>query len=134
MKSLAFLKTHFINDFVLNEFDKLKNCDNENNKSVLFIDNHANILENYKLCDKQRGKMRITFKNDPIDCFVLDEENFAETGLPYNRQEPKNDYFCGLMWFFCDYPIYIMRNAYPDFDYYWQIESDVFMNGKRYSN
>ena len=38
-----------------------------------------------------------------------------------------------MMWYCCDYPFYIMQKYYPDYDYYWQIESDVYCNGENYT-
>ncbi|MBQ6976544.1 MAG: hypothetical protein IJQ16_08360 [Selenomonadaceae bacterium] len=36
------------------------------------------------------------------------------------------------MWYNCDYRFYYVRKFFPDYDYYWQIEYDVFCNAKTY--
>ena len=52
MKTLVFLKTHFINDFVLSELEKIRACDTDNQKTVLFIHNHLNFLKTEKMASK----------------------------------------------------------------------------------
>ena len=127
MKTLVFLKTHFINDFVLNELGKMRACDTKNHKTVLFIDNHVNILNS-----EDNGKKVLKFNKKKQDCFILDEELYKELNLPYYAKHSDNLFFSKLMWYCCDYPFYLVRKYYPDYDYYWQIESDVFMNGENY--
>ena len=128
MKTLTFLKTHFVNDFILSEYKKMKACDNENHKTLLFIDNHTNFLNT-----KLNGVQKLSFGDDSVDCFILDEINYKETGLPYYTNDKFNKDFSSLMWYCCDYPLYIIRNQYPEYDYYWQIESDVYMNNDSYT-
>lgn len=127
MRTLVFLKTHYINDFVLNELDKLKACSGKSQKTILFIDNHVNFLN-----INDNGIKHLIFNNKRQECFVFDKDVFSTMGLPYYTNKSDNVLFSKLMWYCCDYPIYVIRKFYPDYDYYWQIESDVFFNGKNY--
>ncbi len=127
MKTLVFLKTHFINDFVLSELEKIRACDTDNQKTVLFIHNHLNFLKTEK-----NGKQILNFNNKEQECFIFDENLFSEFKLPVYSDKLNNISFSRMMWYCCDYPFYIMQKYYPDYDYYWQIESDVYCNGESY--
>ena len=37
-----------------------------------------------------------------------------------------------VIWYNSDYPFYIIKKYFPDYDYYWAFEYDVFFNGKNY--
>ena len=67
-----------------------------------------------------------------IKCFLVDEKIFSALNLPYYADKNKNKSFASLMWYCADYVFYAVKKYFPDYDYYWQLEYDVFCNGSSY--
>ena len=123
-KTLAFISTHIINRAVISEYIKLskvKNC-----KCILAIDNtNLNIQSNNSITEKE-------FYGTKVTCFFFDKIVHNELNLPWYIQDQKTDNFSKIMWYNCDYRFYYVKKHFPDFDYYWQFEYDIFCNGTSY--
>ena len=119
VKTLVFMKTHMITPAVIEEYKKLlqsgKDC-------FLFVDNTKGLIEDRKEMPFQEE----SFGEIKIKCVLYNEEKLKALNLPLYFSEGS------VMWYNCDYPLYMMRHYFPDFDYYWQIEFDCFFNGKTY--
>ncbi len=128
-KTLVFMRTHIISQGVISEFLKLKNSVDFD--CILFVDNNKNILtgnfDNPIQClDFFGGHV----KN--IKCFLFNEKIFNSLGLPYYAKRNKNKSFAEIMWYCADYMFFAVKKYFPEYDYYWQLEYDVFCNGNSY--
>lgn len=129
MKILFAIRTHYINSFVISEMQKLMSSMNENESAILFIDNHTNLLN---IKESNNPKQSLKLENLDVNCFIYDKNIHDELRLPYYSHQGKTDDLGQIMWHCSDYPFYMMRKYYPEYDYYWQIEADVFFNGNSY--
>ena len=127
MKTLIFMRTHYIDDAVISEYKKLKNSLSENEDILLFIDNHTNFLNTDK-----HGLTIERIGENSEKCFLYDKFIHESLKLPYYTDDPNNTDLGQVMWYCSDFPLYIVRKYLPDYDYYWSIESDVFCNGNTY--
>ena len=124
---MIFFRTHFISDAVISEYKKLKAslCDNE--ELIMFIDNSSGFLN----IDDNNLIQTLNFNGIDIKCFLYNHKvlrtNKLPTDIASDNQLAKN-----LMWYCSDYPFYIIRNVFPNYDFYWSFEYDVFCNGKSY--
>ena len=131
-KTLIFMKTHLINNAVLNEYKKLSNSLNENEDCILFLDNESQIL-----CEKP-GELPINgikyeqFGDLTIPIFLFNSAKYRYLNLPFYEHKKVNAEYQKAMWYNSDYSLYAMRRFFPDYDYYWQIEYDVYCNGSSY--
>ena len=124
MKILVFMKTHFIDSAVISEYIKLNST--KDIQSILFIDNHTNFIKT----NTESPVTIIYFNNININCFLFDLSVFLESNLPYYTDNPDNKDLGKVMWYNSDYSAYIIKKYFPDYDYYWSIEFDVFCNGQ----
>lgn len=117
------MRTHVINKGVLSEFLKLKAS--ECGDCVLFIDNHKGLI------DAPNGYQKLKFLDfdEEFDCFLFDEEIFNSLKLPLFVVKKLKKNLVNEMWHCADYVFYFLRKAFPNYDYYWQFEFDVFCNG-----
>jgi hypothetical protein len=123
------MKTHFIDESVLSEYQKLEKSIPEGDGCVLFIDNHTNFIH----VGNKIYLQEITFSGVTCKCFLYNSDIHDKSGLPlYSGKVEEFNNFSKAMWYNADYPFYIIQKYFPDFDYYWQIEYDVFCNGKTY--
>ena len=127
MKSLAFFKTHFIEDSVISEYIKLNSSNDI--ETILFIDNHTGFIKN----KSDVPIKNINFNGKDINCFLFDLNIFKSMNLPYYTDITDNEDLGKAIWYNSDYPAYIVKKYFPGYDYYWSIEYDVFCNGKSYS-
>ena len=124
MKTLMILATHFIDENVISEYRKMKNTPGVD--AVLAIDN-----TNPKIEFKSRVETKIFFDTN-VKCFFFDSalhnefqlHHFIENG---EQNFKKNMYENG------DYRFYYFRKYFPDYDYYWMIDYDVFCNAENYA-
>ena len=123
-KVLVFLSTHVINRAVISEYRKLTNvsgCD-----CILAIDNtHLRIPCESPVIEKE-------FYNTPVRCFFFDQNIHNELNLPWFIENRETGNFSEIMWYNCDYRFYYVRKYFPEYDYYWQFEYDIFCNGDSY--
>ena len=125
-KTLAFISTHIINRAVISEYKKLSKVDNcdcilaiDNNNLKMHIDNPVTEKE---------------FYGTKVKCFFFDKTIHDELNLPWFIENRKTDKFAEIMWYNSDYRLYYVRKNYPDYDYYWQFEYDIFCNGDSYQS
>ena len=123
-KTLAFISTHVINRAVISEYVKLskvQNCD-----CILAIDNTSlNYLIKERITEKE-------FYGTTVRCFFFDKTVHNELDLPWFSENRETDKFQEIMWYNCDYRFYYVKKYYPNYDYYWQFEYDIFCNGTSY--
>lgn len=124
MKTLLVMATHFIDAAIISEYRKMKNTPNVD--AVLAIDN-----TNLKIDFKSRVENRIFFDTS-IKCFFFDSVLHEEMQLPYITFNGEKN-FGGVMWHNGDYRFYYLRKFFPDYDYYWLLEYDVFCNAENYA-
>ena len=122
-RTLIFLATHFVDEAIISEYRKMKNTPNVD--AVLAIDN-----TNFKCEFKSRVENKI-FLGTSTRCFFFDSALHEEMNLPYFTFKGVKD-FGGNMWHNGDYRFYYVRKFFPNYDYYWLIEYDVFCNAPTY--
>lgn len=122
-RTLLVFVTHFVDEAIISEFRKIKNTPNVD--AILAIDN-----TNFKCEFKSRVENKIFFGTS-ARCFFFDSNLHDEMKLPYITFNGVKD-FGGVMWHNGDYRFYYVRKFFPDYDYYWLIEYDVFCNAPTY--
>ena len=127
-KNLVFMRTHYFNKAVFSEFTKLSSSLDDSFDSILFIDNHTDFI---KLNDDQNN---IPLKINGIitKALIYNKSVHDKLNLPYYAEDYQNNDLGKVMWYCSDYPLYIVRKYFPDYDYYWSFENDVFCNGNSY--
>lgn len=128
-KNLVFMRTHYLNDAVISEYSKLYSSLNREYDCILFVDNHANFLN---ITSDSNPLITIKINNKSINSLVYNKTIHDELQLPYYTETPYNEDLGSVMWYCSDYPLYIVRKYFPDYDYYWSFENDVFCNGNSY--
>lgn len=127
MKTLIFFKTHFISNAVISEYKKIKNSISDDEELILFIDNDSNFLE----LDNSNPIRTINFNGTKAKCFISNMSIIEDLKLPidiaYCNQNASN-----VLWYCSDYPFYVVKHFFPDYDFYWSLEYDVFCNGNSY--
>lgn len=125
MKSLVFIKAHYISDVLAEEYYKIKRSGVD--CFVLFDnkDGKYPMPKNYELTT-------IEPLGDDIPVLLTDFELYEKLELPgyYDERDCLN--FPKFLWYNSDYPIYIVLKLFPDYDFYWQTEYDVYCNGDSY--
>ena len=122
-KTLLILSTHFVDENVISEYKKMR--DTPNVDAILAIDNNA-----YKCNFKNRIEDK-NFYGVNVKCFFFDSKLHDEMNLPYFAENGKKD-FASVVWYNGDCRFYYVRKFFPDYEYYWQIEYDVFCNSPTY--
>ena len=127
-RKLVFMKTHKIEPYVIIEYEKLRRSLNMFDDCWLFIDNSTEIIPP----DNDIPTKIVGFNDVDLKCFFYNEYVHKQSNLPYFTDNKENNDCSKLLWYNGDYPFYYMRNYFPNFDYYWCTEYDVFCNGKSY--
>ena len=130
MKTLAFMHTHIINEGLISELGKIKKAQNENLEVVLFINNAERLIKN----PKNKVIQELEFYGLKVKCLLCDKKVIKALNLPLNAFYGGSGNIGEVFWFNCDYSFYIMRHFFPDFDFYWQIQYDVFYNDRDYNS
>ncbi|MBR3458776.1 MAG: hypothetical protein IKH16_11595 [Selenomonadaceae bacterium] len=117
-KTVLILATHILNEGILSEYQKMKNTPGVD--AVLMIDNNSKKFENKEKIESQ------TFFGVEAKCFFFDITVHEELGRPYFPAD--RDHFGDIMWYNGDYRFYYFRHYFPDYDYYWMMEYDVYLN------
>ena len=124
-KGLLFLSTHIINKGIVSEYFKLSKA--QEYDCILAIDNSSLRLPfESRICTK-------TFYDKEVKCFIFDENLHKELNLPNITFNKLNEKFSEIMWYNADYRFYYVKNFFPNYQYYWQFDYDVFCNGNSYS-
>ncbi len=127
-KTLLFISTHIINKAIINEYQKLsriKNCD-----TILAIDNTT-----LKLPVSQNSTVtKQNFYETDIKCFLFDQKVNESLGLPMLTAHTNKPEFKDVMWANADYRFIYVRKYFPNYDFYWQFDYDVYCNGNSYNS
>ena len=102
--------------------------DTPNVDAILAIDNNA-----YK-CDFQNRIEDKIFYGVSVKCFFFDSKLHDDLGLSHYTSylfshEKK---WADVQWANGDYRFYYVKSHFPNYDYYWHIEYDVFCNAPTY--
>lgn len=124
MKTLIVMATHFIDEAVISEYRKMKNTPNVD--AVLTIDN-----TNLKIDFQSRVEDK-NFLDTNCKCFFFDSSLNDEMNLPHFIENGKQN-FGKTTLHHGDNRFYYLRKFFPDYDYYWLIEYDVFCNAETYA-
>lgn len=130
MKTLAFMHTHIINEGLISELGKIKKAQNENLEVILFINNAEHFIKN----PKNKVVQELEFYELKVKCLLCDSKIIKTLNLPLNAYYKRNASIGECFWFNCDYSFYVVRHFFTDFDFYWQIQYDVFYNDKDYTS
>lgn len=122
-KELIILRTHIIDEGIINEYSKLAATGKE---CLLMIDNNENIF-----IDHGGGEGKCKIYNHNIHYFLTYASDYKVLKLPFYANTRDADYKT-VMWYNCDYALYLIRKIFPDYDIYWQFEYDVYLNGNDY--
>lgn len=123
-KTLVFITTHIVNEAVISEYKKLMkvgSCD-----CILVIDN-----TNLEI-GKNETVSEIEFWGISVKCFFFNKNMHGELNLPYFAGNDTNADFPKVMWYNSECRFYYVRKYFPEYEYYWQLEYDVFCNGDSY--
>ena len=123
MKTLLVLGTHFVDENIISEYRKMKNTPNVD--AVLAIDNTK-----CKFKFKKRVEDKIFFDTN-CKCFFFDSKLNDEMQLPQFLEDGTKNFTKTLL-NNGDYRFYYIRKFFPDYDYYWLVEYDVFCNAETY--
>lgn len=123
-RTLLILATHFIDENVILEYRKMKTTPNVD--ALLMINNTECKFEIHSRVEDK------IFFNIKAKCFFFDEKLSDEMHLPYLLEGNKK-IFAKTALHNGDYKFYYVRKFFPDYDFYWMIEYDVFCNGETYS-
>lgn len=128
MKTLAYMHTHIINECLISELRKIQKAQNDNLEVVLFINNADFVVKNNEIVQE------CEFYGLKVKCLLCSENIINTLKLPLNAFYKQNVSIGECFWFNCDYSFYIVRHYFKDFDFYWQIQYDVFYNDKDYNS
>lgn len=122
------MRTHLITKGIISEFEKLNNSTDLD--CVLFIDNHKGCLVNSV---KENVICELEFFGKNVKCFIFNTEIFNQFNLPLYAVKRNNKSLSQVMWHCADYAFYAVKKYFPNYDFYWQFDYDVFCNGNSYS-
>ena len=125
-KTIIFISTHIITKAVISEYNKMKKL--KNYDVILAIDN-TNIKSEY---DKRITKKQ--YFGTTVECFFFDSKVHDELQLPWFHYNSLSNNFAEIMWYNSDFRFYYFRKYFPDYEYYWQFEYDIFCNGDSYQS
>lgn len=125
--SVIFFTTHIINKAIISEFKKI--CKTDGYDTVLCLDNSSNSFTS----ESDSPIQELEFYGEKYKCFLLDENIHKYMNLP-NYTCQKDQSFKSIMWSNGDYRFYYIRKYFPNYDYYWQTEYDVFCNAESYKD
>lgn len=113
-----------MNHNIINEYKKHLNI--ENYDVIFALDNTGQ-----QFSDSEDYIQELEFYGVKVKCLLFNEKLNNDLKLPYYPDfEDVN--FAKIMWYNCDYPFYYVKHFFPEYDFYWQIEFDIFCNGDSY--
>ncbi len=121
--TLKFISTHLINRNIINEYLKLSKSGGD---TILCIDNtNLNIQSDSPVCEKE-------FFGIKVKCFLFDINIHKKLNLPNYYLSEETEDFGKIMWYNADYRFYYVKEYFPDYKYYWQLDYDIYCNGESY--
>ena len=124
---MAFITTHFINEHIINEWEKLNATPGID--AFLLIDNTKKRISNPS--NLQYGELHVYGKKPKVMLFDYDFHCSLHLPLQMRRigKECKDEtMFPRFTWYRGDFRFNYARHIFPDYDYYWQIENDCYFN------
>ena len=125
-KTLVIYKTHVLNRHIFSEYKKLSRSGYD---ILLVVDNRNNIFPDSGL-DIGFTKWNFIF----LHYFLTDEKHYRELNLPFISFRGPDDDLGKILWTNSDYTIYLVRQMFPNYKYYWQFDYDCYFNGIDYSS
>lgn len=125
-RTVALLRTHRLTPGILSEFAKLAACQDVD----AFV-----LADGDKLFPAAGGEPELTsYPADgrEIPVFPVAQRHFEALGLPCLSHEPQPTR-PGVKWCNGDYPLYVFQRFFPEYDFYWMLDYDVFFNGRDYT-
>jgi len=127
-KTLLAICAHFISKGVISEYKKMSNI--EGYDCILVLNNSQLNLKN----DTGSPVVTVTYEGYDMNALLYDKQMHNEFNLPNGYKTEKNSSsFVLVTWYNADYRFYYIKKYLPDYDYYWQIEYDIFCNGSSYA-
>ncbi|WP_297195194.1 hypothetical protein [uncultured Campylobacter sp.] len=120
-KTLAIMRTHKINEAIISEFAKMQNCGVD---TLLLINNSYGAVEN----DKSTKIKELEMFGTKVKCLVLYQQDYIELGF-YNFDDVGYNF-----WFNVTYGLFIAKQYFDSYDYYWYFDYDVFLNAPNYKD
>lgn len=125
-RTAALFRTHRFSPGIVSEFFKIAACGGVD--AFLLADgdrlplrpNGEDGLTAYEAC----GRV--------LPVFPVSQKDFAALELPLLSHEDRPTK-SGIKWSNGDYPLYVFRQAFPCYDFYWMLDYDVFFNERDYT-
>lgn len=118
------LATHFIDENIISEYRKMKNTSNVD--AILAIDNTNCHIEFDNRVEERN------FFDTNCKCFFFDSNLNDEFQLLYFIEDGTMN-FKRTTLHNGDYRFYYIRKFFPNYDFYWIVEYDVFCNAETYT-
>lgn len=125
-KTLVIYKTHIINRHIFSEYKKIARSGYD---TLLVVDNRFNIFP-YSGFDSGFTHWNNIF----LHYFLTCEKHYHDLNLPFISYRGFDDDLGMILWTNSDYTLYLVRNAFPNYKFYWQFDYDCYFNGKDYSD
>lgn len=126
VKQIAVLRTHLIEKFIIQEYQKMKG---NNIEVFLQIDNQNHIIKEHN-----SGLFDLIFFNTTCKCILTNKDTLKKINLPLIADYDYTEDIGKILWYNGDYIAYIVNKLLPDYEYYWFFDYDCFYNGKNYNN
>lgn len=125
-RTVALLRTHRFSPGIVSEFLKIAACPDVD--AVVLADGDRLPLRP----DGGTGMVAWEACGHTLPVFPVAQKDFADMELPLlsHEAQPTRP---GIKWCNGDYPLYVFRQAFPQYDFYWMLDYDVFFNGRDYS-
>ncbi|MBX7545842.1 hypothetical protein, partial [Helicobacter turcicus] len=118
-KHFVLFATYKVTPSIISEFKKMQDC---GVKCVLGVHNTYGALE-----DDKSGAVQVkTLFGTEVTCLLLYEKDLKDMGL---HIEANIGY---TLWHSTDYWAYFAHKHFSDFDFYWEIDYDCFLNAPNY--
>ena len=124
-KSLAFIRTHYLNENLVKEYIKIEKAGMD---CVFLLDNTNNILP-----DNGDDIQSVELYGHKVKYIPSVAQDYYDLGLKLYYDNKNEIDFKKSMWALGDVAYYLVRKILPDYDYYWYVEYDCFFNGDNYS-
>lgn len=126
MKNLVLFKTHLLNELIVNEYVKIKNSGID---TIMIIDNTKNLVP-----DNGSNSQNIVLYGQNVTYYPFTIKKIKDLGLKFYFENINKIDYARTLWGCADYQLYLMRKLYPEYDYYWQTEYDMFYNDTNYNS
>lgn len=119
---LVILKTHLINKGIINEYCKLREFGYD---TILFF------VE--KIMQADKAVFSCELYDESVDCFYTDEKIYRDLHLPFWDDTGNSNNFSNAISYNSDYCMYLIRQRFNNYEYYWQFDCRTYMNSPIYA-